>query len=373
MLTSRNNKRLVAAAVVVLLAALAPAAEKIFFMAPNRKHAVHDLTKKLSPDGLASRSHDRTPYSESIFYQFSNHDGVDFFTHIMFMDAGFTIKRFGLDFKVRYPDGKTHYFGRQIDVDECSLSRERFSWKLGNNSAEGDLDTHRLVINEHGLELDVTFKMIAPIYRAGEAGMIYMDPEQKKWGQLTFFTCFSAEGTLKDGETLVPVKGWGYGDYIRGNFIVTEFTRYCSGLRFYQDGLGFDIIDYITTDKYGSEWLPVLLVHKDGRLIHVSLDCERTVLDYYTEPRSGKRIPASYRIRSRADDVSVDISFTQVQLADYNDPFIILSPVERYLIDLISDAPLDLRFNGRVDVSVTTPRETVTRQGQAYSLFLISD
>jgi hypothetical protein len=328
---------------VVVVCSYALAGSRIFFMSADRERAVHDLDKKLQAGALAFKGYEKTPYSESIFYQFSSEGGVDFFTHIMFADIGFTIKRFGLDFKIRYPDGRVHYFGRQIDKEECAQSQDRFSWKLGRNSIGGDLETHRLHIEEHGVVIDATFKAVAPLYRVGDDGMIYLDPGKKKWGQITFFTCFEVEGTLKDGVTVVPIKGWGYGDYVRGNFIVTEFTRFCSGTRFYRDGLGFDFIEWTTTEEYGSEFLSVLLVHHRGKMIHVSLSSKKTVLDYFVEPRSGKKIPAGYIVESRDQKVSVKFEFLDVKVTDYNDPLIILSPLEKALVQLISDAPLDMR------------------------------
>jgi hypothetical protein len=369
----RAGTRVTALLIALIVCPLALAGAKIFYMTSDRENAVHDLDKKLPPDALAFKGYDDTPYSESIFYQFTSENGVDFFTHVIYADIGFTIKRHGLDFKVRYPDGNIHYFGRQIDHDQCEMAGGRFSWKLGRNSISGDLNNHLLHIEEDGVVVDVVFKAVAPIYRVGRDGMIYLDAERKKWGQMTFLTCFEVEGTLRDGATVIPIKGWGYGDHTRGNFIVTEFTRYCHGTHFYKDGLGYDFIEWTATEKYGSEFLSVLLVHQDGKLIHVSQNSKKTVLEHFIEPRSKKKIPASYTVESEGQGVAVKVEFTDVKLTDYNDPLIILSPVERALIELVSDAPLDLRFDGNVKLIVKTPEGTDVREGRTYGLTILSD
>lgn len=203
--------------------------------------------------------------------------------------------------------------------------------------------------------------------------MIYLDPGRRKWGQMTYFTCFTAKGELIDGGEPVRIDGWGYGDYVRGNFLVTEFTRFCSGLRFYRDGVGFDFIDYLVTDDKGGGWFPVLIVHKDGRIVHVSLDCEKTVTKSFIEPKTGMEVPTDFTIKSAGPGVSVEIDFRDVALADYNDPMIVLGPVERFIVNIFTDAPLDLRLDGKVSMKLTTQEGALLREGDAYALVLMAE
>ena len=44
-----------------------------------------------------------------------------------------------------------------------------------------------------------------------------------------------------------------------------------------------------------------------------------------------------------------------------NDPLIILSPIEKYLVQLVSEEPLDMRFDGKVKLTITTKEGTIIK------------
>jgi hypothetical protein len=358
--------------IIVLLSALAFAGSELFVFTADREHAKYDLARKLPADALNFPNYTETPYFHTLFYQISNPDGTVFFSHFLLGDLGYGIKRMGMDFKLRYPDGKVHYWGGEFKAETVAIKTDRYSWTLGNNRVEGDLTTQRLHFDQDRLKADLTVKMLAPVYRIGDEGMIYLEADHKKWMQITFLTCFSAEGTISDGATVIPVKGWGYGDAVRGNFVVTDFGQICTGLRFYQDGLGVDLLEYTSTPARGGEVIPIIIVHRDGKIVAVCASPKKTVTEYYTEPRSGKKLPASFTLEGKSGEVGIRLDYTGVKLTDYNDPLKILSPLEKKVIQLVSEAPLDMRFDGQLKVSLTDSAGTVTRSGPVFSLMVYS-
>jgi len=354
------------AVLICLLAASALLAAGDYFVESMKQQgeAVSD------PAELYFTGYHDTPWFQSIFYQVSGDCGTDFFTHLFFTDLGFGIRRFGLDFKLRYPDGRVRYFGRQMSSSEGELERGAFSIRLGPNRASGDLEKHVLHIEEDGLVADFEFKALAPFYRPADGARVYLDRDREDWASIIYFTCFEVQGTIKDGGTVTRVSGWGYGDLLRGNILVTDFARFCSGIRFYKDGLGFDYVDYAVTPEYGGSLVPVLIVHKDGKIIHASAGCRKTVLASFQDPETGQFIPADVLIESEGEGVKARIEFTGVEVTDYNDPLITFSPWGRRLIALFADAPLDLRMDGDVKIEVETDDGLETREGRTYALVL---
>jgi hypothetical protein len=345
----------------------------IFYFVEDPENAVYDLDARVPDDALNFRDYNDTPFGDNMYYQFDSEDGSDFYCHFIYSDMGFRIKAYALDYKLRYPDGKTVFYGSRFDADESYLAKDSFDRKVGPNRVWGDNSRHRMHIESGPLKLDVTLKTLVPFFAPGEGGMMYLDAERKKKSHITHFPLFSAEGTIDDGSKIMKIKGWGYGN--RGwqeGWLITYLTKFHTGLRWQKDGLGFDMYDYITTDHLGNVWMPILMVYNNGKMIHVSQSYEKENLDYYYEPKTGSKIPTSYRIKSVRKDSTVEIEFIDVKLTDYNDPLIILSKFEKYLLSFITEAPLDIRFDGYVKMKVTTPEGTITKEGPAHGLALVA-
>jgi hypothetical protein len=355
---------------LALLAGAAAGASRFVFFAPDPKTAVYDLEAAVPADALHFKPYTRTPHMESFYYQFDNHDGSDFFCHLFFADLGLGMKRFGIDYKLRYPSGKTTFFGAQYDPAQTELAGDRFDWKIGPHRLSGDASEHHLQINDGPMKLDVTFKVRVPLFRVGEGKMFFGDRDRKE-GMITYFPSFAVSGTMQDGRTVATVAGWGYGNQVKQDFLAEMFELH-TALRWQKDDLGFDVHDYITPKAMGSEWLPILMVHRHGKMIHVSQNYKKENLEFYDEPRSKKRIPVGYRVVSEAQDFKIVIEFTQVKLGDYNDPLLSLGPLEKYMLQLLTESPLDLRFDGRVRLTITTPAETVVMEGPGHGLALVA-
>ena len=95
-------------------------------------------------------------------------------------------------------------------------------------------------------------------------------------------------------------------------------------------------------------------------------------MGYYTEPKSGKKMPLGFKVVSESKDMKVEIEYTGVKMTGYNDPLIILSSIEKKLVQFFAAAPLDLRFDGNVKLTITTPEGAITKEGPAHSLTLLS-
>ena len=357
---------------VFLIAALALAAQTISFFVANPKEAKYDLKASVPSDFLLAKPYQDTPFTDCIYYQFDSDNGYDFYCHYIMADVGIISKKYLLDYKLHYPDGRFKVFGGKFDADQGSIAADRFEWRIGPNYTRGDSSTHQLHIESGALIVDVTMKAVVPAYRVGKDGMLYIEPERKKWGQFTYFPLFRAEGAIKDGATVIPITGWGYGNRANENFIISDVTSLHTALRWQKEGLGFDVHDYQAFPEYGGQWLPILIVYNKGRLIHVSQNYQKEVLDYITEEKTGLKIPAGYRITSQGPGIEVKIEFAQVKLADYNDPLVWLGTVEKYLLNLVSDPPLDLRFDGQVKITVTTAEGTIEKQGPGHGLALLT-
>lgn len=364
------------AAIVIFAAVLAAAAlgagQRMSFFVDDPKTATYQLDKKLPVDELYFKPYTETPRTIGLYYQFDSDTGHDFYCHFILADMGL-IKRYMIDYKLHYPDGTSKVLGTRFDVDDGSISADRFEWRVGPNRIEGDLGSHTIHIETGPIQVDVVMKTKVPFIRVGDEGKMKVLPEGDKYFQVTYFPMFEVEGEIRDGGTVIPVKGWGYGNLATATFVITNLTSLHTALRWQKDGVGFDLHDYITVPELGSEWMGILIVYKDGKIIQVAQDYDKKNLDKVFEEKSGMHLPGSYRVTSERQGVAVEIDFTGVRLADYNDPLVWLGSIEKYLIQLFTEPPLDLRFEGGVRLKVTMPDgEVIEKTGPGHGLALVS-
>ena len=143
---------------------------------------------------------------------------------------------------------------------------------MGPHSVTGDQNSHRIVIDEGPIKLDVILKTTVPFFRPGKDGKICPDYECEKSGVFTHFPQFSVKGKMVYEGKTTDISGWGVGNRSYQDFMSSEMIGYHSALRWQKDGIGFDVQDYIIPS---GEWLPLLMVHKDGKMIHVSQTIKR--------------------------------------------------------------------------------------------------
>jgi len=357
---------------MAVIAVAALAAPSISFFVRDPKTAVYDLRAAVPLDALFFNPDYTTLYTDGLYYQFDSGNGYDFYCHFIFVDLGFGLKKYLVDYKLHYPDGTYKVFGGKFDKDEGFMAGDRLEWKMGPNTIKGDPAIHRLHLASGALRVDVDLKTLVPFYRIGDEGMMYLEPERKGWGQFTYFPLLEAQGTIRDGETSIPISGWGYGNRSRMHFMITEITSLHTALRWQKDGLGFDFHDYRAAPEYGGNWFGVLMVYNQGRMIHVSQNYRKEILESVTEPKTGFKIPIGYRLESRGQGVTVQIEFAGVRLADHNDPLVWLGDIEKRLIELVTEPPLDLRLDGQVKLTVTTDQGTIIKAGPGHGLALQS-
>jgi len=366
-----TGKKAAAALIGLGLASAALAASTISFFVTDPKSAKYDLGARVPADALFFKGYDSTIYTDGIYYQFDSDNGYDFYCHFVLADVGI-MKQYLVDYKLHQPDGKYKVFGGRFDSDDCSLAADRYEWRIGPNSIQGDMSAHRLRIASEPLRVDVTLKTLVPFYQVGDHGMIYVEPDRKKSGQLTYFPLFAAEGTIKDGGTVIKISGWGYGNRMTENFLFTDLTSLHTALRWQKDGLGFDLHDYQLRPEWGGGLLKILMVYNQGKLCHVSQSYDKKNLEFIIEKKTGLSVPTDYRVISKAPGIEAVIEFREVKLSDYNDPLIWLGSVEKYFLSLVSPPPLDLRFDGRVKITITTPDGSITEEGPGHGLALLS-
>src|SRR3972149_2367085 len=67
-------------------------------------------------------------------------------------------KQYIVDYKLHQPDGKYKVFGGRFDADASSMAADRFEWRIGPNSLQGDAAAHKIHPESGPLRADVTLK-----------------------------------------------------------------------------------------------------------------------------------------------------------------------------------------------------------------------
>ena len=129
---NKTKTAIIIAFALISICSAAYASGKFYFYSADRENAEFDLDAKVPKDALYTRSFEETPFFDVLYYQFDNNDGMDFFCHFLYADMGYGIKRSGVDYKVRLPDGKLVVFGRKYDSDEIFLAPDHFEYKNGS-------------------------------------------------------------------------------------------------------------------------------------------------------------------------------------------------------------------------------------------------
>jgi hypothetical protein len=166
-------------------------------------------------------------------------------------------KKAGVELHVYEPDGTRHEVRRFYPHSEASASSERCDVRVAHNwgkvvddFAPGELPTHRIFLSEDGMEFDLTFESLVPMWRPGEG--------RTNYGPDAFFAWVVAapkarvSGTIVVNGTRHVVSGIGYADHNWGRGTMPRIVDHWYWGRVYADDLTVVYATIFTTKRYGN-------------------------------------------------------------------------------------------------------------------------
>lgn len=166
-------------------------------------------------------------------------------------------KKAGVELHVYEPDGTRHEVRKFYPHAAARASAERCDVQVAHNwgrvvedFADGALPTHQIHIAEDGMEFDLTFESVVPMWQPGEGLTSY--------GEDSFFAWVVAAPRARVTGTIVvngrshEVSGVGYHDHNWGKGTMPRIVDHWYWGRVYADDLTVVYATIFTTGRYGN-------------------------------------------------------------------------------------------------------------------------
>ncbi|MCK6573371.1 hypothetical protein L6V77_20010 [Myxococcota bacterium] len=154
-----------------------------------------------------------------------------------------------------------------------------------------------------GAVFELTFTPIANAWRP-KAGQVQFGTENKAY-DVTLFPHMKVTGRYKAaGADWVDVEGTGYGSHVWGELAPYDMNRWTLDFHAHTGDYNLYMRELGTTDTYGQQRIPYLLITKGNQVLVESFDYTMTPTDVFTdEAHENKyKVPVSFQLQGRDSD-----------------------------------------------------------------------
>ena len=323
---------------------------------PGRRDAVIEPLKP-KDDGLHM---DRKGMYEWWYFDAhleTGHTIVVFF-HASNPNPGLTGK-VGIEFILVYPDGKRVQKFIPYPKADFFADREKPDVRIGSNTIqvdqpEGGLPVYEIDVHEKGLGCHLKYTAEVNGWKPGTGLSQFGDLGFFGW--VVPFARASVEGTITDGDRVIPVSGIGYHDHNWLNFPFQTIIDYWMWGRVYSKNYTVAYAFIQCNDKVGNHAVKVLML-ADGKEVILStgeFDFEKEDLEYNSI--TNYQFPRKIKIHA-ANELEAVLQVTKVLEAQ--DMLENYHPLLRFVAKnmlglkpgyfrLVSDFELEVTRNGKV-------------------------
>lgn len=283
-------------------------------------------------------------------------------------------KKAGVELHVYEPDGTRHEVRKFYPRSAASAATERCDVKVGHNwgrvvedFADGELPTHRIFIAEDGMEFDLTFESLVPMWQPGEGLTTY--------GEKSFFAWVVAApkakvtGTIVVNGTRHEVTGTGYHDHNWGRGTMPRIVDHWYWGRVYADDLTVVYATIFTTPKYGRAVSTPFMLARDGEIVLSTGEIEIEEGPAVYDEVADQSYPSSLTLRTA--DASAELRLNVREIIHAHDllndvpvvgrPFV--KPLAKPVINRLLGNPGYFRFRSDFTLTAEVDGQRLERKG----------
>jgi hypothetical protein len=350
----------------ILAASVAFAAEPIEVFPGNAR----DLAA-----GLPAAEYIATPlpdeaYGEGWFYMARLDDGTFLFCNFFLTNIGLGSRKADVTVNVNYPDGTRVADRGEFKSDGLTLGTDRFFVRIGESEISGTFPDFKVRLRLSKITADLTYRAELPGWMPG-SGMVYYGPGRGKFYKYrATIPRALVTGTLAAGGRKASVRGYGYSDHGTTNMYPHQYAARWHSLRSFDARWTVQYLEFDTPEKYGKRRVGVILVGKDGKILHAGPNLALTKEDLVTDA-TGYAYPKRLRFSSEGPGAKVQGTVAVTGPVESIDLLAQLKPFERLVAKMFAKSFI-FRQRDKVDATVTTPagEEKITLPGVNEVLFV---
>jgi hypothetical protein len=266
--------------------------------------------------------------------------------------------KIGVEMVLLRPDGKRNQKFFAHDRSEFSAARDRPEVKIGENwlkvdQVDGRLPVYEIQVKEKDFGCHLKYTAQVNGWKPGTG--LSQFGELGYFGWVIPFARAAVEGTITDGDSLIPVTGIGYHDHNWLNFSFPRIIDYWMWGRIYTKDFTATYAYIQCNDKVDHHTVKVLML-ADGREVILSTgEFDFIQDDYEYNPRAKYRFPRKLIIRAPHE---LDATLKVKEVLEAQDMLENYSPVLRFIAKnvlrlkpgyfrLVSDSELEVTHGGK--------------------------
>ncbi len=343
--------------ILAVFAAAAVAAERIEVY-PDSDQSLEALNAGLPASEYGLHPYDDSSYGESWFFVAYDRSGNSVWALVSISNYH-PFKKFAGSVDLSFYDssGKTYSAHGEYDREHSKAELNRLDVAIGSSRIYGRYPTYFFRLKEGDIEFDLKFEARLPSAMTG-GSRLYFDNRKRFWADAVLAPYAAVSGTVTVGGARRSFDGYGYADHGYATIKVPSFSRRWHIMRAFD---GHNTINYMsidTKDRYEPRSVGHILFGRDGKIYCNSPNFTLTPVRYATEPRSGFKYAAEYRLHYRGPHVELDGTVKVDRIVEAVDVFRILSAPVRAVAKTFYSNAWQFRYMGSVDIEVKQGGQT---------------
>ncbi len=295
------------------------------------------------------------------------------------LDSGYTIVIFfhasnpnpglegkiGVEMVLLRPDGKRYQKFFAYNKSDFVAARDKPDVKIGGNTIkvdqqDGDLPVYDIFVKEKDFGCHLKYKAEINGWKPGTG--LSKFGEMGLFGWVIPFARASVEGSITDGDKIIPAMGIGYHDHNWLNFPFQRIINYWMWGRIYSENFTATYAYIQCNNKVDNHTVKVLMLAHGQEVILSTGEFDFLKEDYEYDPRAKYRFPRKIVLRAPQE---LNATLQVKKVLEAQDMLTNYSPILRFIAKnilrlkpgyfrLVSDCELEVNHGGKTMKEVGT-------------------
>ncbi|MBN2231154.1 MAG: hypothetical protein JW779_16335 [Candidatus Thorarchaeota archaeon] len=248
------------------------------------------------------------------------------FFYVAYPNPGLDQGKIAVELTLLRPDGTKTQKVIKYKKSQFYASKEIPDVKIGNNTmkatfTDDDLPVYEIFLEDEDLMFDLTYKATVKGWMPGTGYSHFADLGYFAW--VVPFSRASIEGSIRDGNKTISVKGVGYHDHNWLNFSFQSIIEYWMWGRVYSDNYTIAYAFIQCNDKVDRHAVKVLMAAKGSEVFLSSGEYEFSQEDFEFSEAAGHSFPRTISIKVPGElEVKLDVArvYEEVNMLDMFNP-----------------------------------------------------